>query len=78
MAWGEKEKPKSSPQSGFVIGLLTHMSLPACSSLGIGRKLPLFLKYILLLSKPKTVVLSRSWQHFPNKGMFVFSGSLFL
>lgn len=75
MAWDEKEKPKAYPNLVFVIGLLTQISFPACSSLGIGRKLQFFLKCILYLGKPKTVVWSRGWQHFSKKGVFVSSAT---
>lgn len=64
-----------TPDLVFVIGLLTQISFPAHSSLGIGRMLQFFLKYILFLGKPDTVVWSRSRQHSPKKGEFVSSAA---
>lgn len=85
MAWDVKEKPKSypshppPPKSGFYRSLLTQISFPARSSLGIGRKLSFFLKYILFLGKPQPVVGSRSRHYFSKKGVFVSSATyLFL
>lgn len=77
-----EEKPKALPWSGFCRrfsdpNIFSSMFFPR-NLVGHLRKLQLFVKYISCLASPRqtvlTVVLSRSWQHFPRKGMFVRAG----
>lgn len=83
---GEEEKPKALPWSGFCRrfsdpNFFSSMFFPRNLVRHL-RKLQLFFKYISCLASPRqtvlTVVLSRSWQHFPRKGMFLLLQAVFV